>query len=311
MQILFPDNFPTESEMITYIKKIILKSWKTNINEQKIQKWLANFTGQVFDIDDEKKLALWLLCNYTFYNEEEISHLCSVLSNLFLHALITNSFSSSQKISKSEIDEILSKTIFTQIGKPGESGGMILYYFRQEARLSIQNFAQLDSIDFNKYDNIVCIDDSILSGNTAKTFFQQKLQNKIKQNNHIYFLSLFSTQEALDNLKPLGIELIYSILLDKRSQYFSDESMCFSMFPSLLQYGKIMAEEYGKSLIDDKYEKPLGYNNGQYNFSMFYNSPNNTLPIFWSNKNNWYPLFLRKEKIYFDDKSKRDYNNFI
>ena len=156
MNVLFPMNFPSVNDMITIIMKISSKSWKNNLTESSINKWLDNFSGKVFDENDERRIALWLLCNFTFYNETEISHLCSVLSNNFLHSLLSDN--SQEIVSKDDIDKILKRTIFTQIGKPGESGGIILYYFRQQAQLSIQNFAYLNSIDFNGYDNIVCID---------------------------------------------------------------------------------------------------------------------------------------------------------
>lgn len=56
--------------------------------DRDIQEWLSNFKGEVFEEKLEQQLALWLLCNYTFYNQEDVRHLCKILYNTFFHQLI-------------------------------------------------------------------------------------------------------------------------------------------------------------------------------------------------------------------------------
>lgn len=300
----FPENFPNNEEMIDAIKSISKHSWKNELTNKDIENWLNNFTGEVFDQDIEKKLALWMLYNFIFYSQNEISYLCNVLCDNLIHKLLLDKKTSNSE--KKEIESILSSTFFTPLGNASESGGLILYYFRQSAELNIQKFLYYNKIvekmDSTDSYNIVCLDDCIMSGSSATTFYE-KLEKDIdmkKTKCKLYFISLFATKESEALLKAKGINLVYSILLDSKNQYFSKDSICFSMFPTLLEPSRLLASKYGEKIInqEEKGMEPLGYKNGQYNIGMYYNTPNNSLPIFWSSRNNWHPIFPRKEKIY-------------
>ncbi len=300
--ITLPSNFPSEATMLDVLKKTIEQSWKIDLDIEDIHDWLSNFKGVCFNIDVERQLALWLLCNFTYYNEEEVNHMCQVLfKNLVHHLMIDNHL-----FTEVEAEEQIKRTSFTSIGRAGESGGLLLYHFRQESKLDLERFIFPTDIMETKSDSIVCIDDVMMSGGTAERFFYDHSDAlSVKK---IYYISLITTKVAVEKLNKLGITVIYCAILDERSQVFSNNSLAFYKFPEIKVYAKELAEEYGKQIEP---QKPLGYKNGEYCFGMFYNVPNNSLPIFWSDKNDWHPIFLRKEKYQNAKQAKRKYSHFI
>lgn len=287
MGIGFPDNFPDKPQMLSILLKTIEKSWKTEIDITKINLWLDNFTGLVYDAEDEKRLALWLLCNYTYYSPNDINHLCKILYNKFVHDLIIR-----EKLeTKEQIEAELKTVCFSSIGSASESGGLLLYHFRQEANLSIDRFFYPTSIDSTENNTLVLIDDATLSGGTGLRNFYDKLANI--PHKYIYYLTIIASEDAVKRLQEKGIVVIYCALVDERNKCFSGKSMVFHRYPSLTEITKDMVKRYGEMIEPDK---PLGYKDGQYSFGFYYNTPNNSLPIFWSTEN-WYPIFARKEKL--------------
>lgn len=65
----FPGDFPSFETMMSVLKKVFEKSWKVDLDIEDINLWLGNFTGTFFDTEDERRLALWMLCNFTYYND--------------------------------------------------------------------------------------------------------------------------------------------------------------------------------------------------------------------------------------------------
>ena len=288
MNIEFPDNFPTKDTMFDILHKIIEKSWKNDISASDINEWLSNFSGKVFDVDSEQRLALWLLCNFTFYSSEDINHLCKVLFRKFIHDLISR-----DNIEINQIEEVLKQVCFSSVGSASESGGLLLYHFRQEANLSLDRFFYPTSIESTTDTTIVLIDDATLSGGTALRSFYKRLEDL--PHKHIYYLTIIASEEAIEKLKEKGIIVICCSIVDERNKCFSENSMAFYRYPSLKNFAKQLAEKYGEDIVESP-DKPLGYKNGEYCFGFYYNTPNNSLPIFWSHKN-WTPIFPRKEKL--------------
>lgn len=298
----FPEQFPSMDAMFTILRKTFERSWRISLHSDDVNLWLEDFTGKVFAIDVEKRLALWLLCNFTYYNMDEINHLCALLFKYFLHQLITDEGYQGIDAITSRVNE----SIFTSIGTASESGGLLLYHFRQEAKLSIDRFFFPAAINSTDDDIIVCIDDVIISGGTAARFFHNNLASMKKKK--IYFLALIISEEALEKLKELGICVICCEVLDARNKVFSPQSLCFHKFPGLCAPAKALAETYGKRIEPSK---PLGYRNGEYAFGTYYNIPNNTLPIFWSESSNWHPILPRKEKYQNVTQYRREYQTFV
>ena len=298
--ISFPHDFPSNESMMIFLKKTFEKSWKVNLDLEDVNKWLNNFTGEFFEEDDERRMALWLLCNFTYYNSEEVNHLCSVLFRNFVHRLMKDR----GLLTANDADDLINTAYFTSIGEASESGGLLLYHFRQEAHLSIDRFV-FPTVIPPESDIIVCIDDVMMSGGTAARFFHN---NKEKFNGKsIYYLTLITSPEATKKLEDLGITVIYCGKLDNRNKVFSEDSLCFFKYPQLRENAYTLAKGYGE-IIEPK--KSLGYKNGQYCFGFYYNIPNNSLPIFWSS-NNWVPILFRKEKYQNAKQAKREYNYFI
>lgn len=300
-EFVFPDSFPSEEKMLDILKKTIEKSWRVDLSIDEIEAWLSNFSGKVFEPSVERRLALWLLCNFTYYNEDEVNHLCGLLFKKLVHQLMIDKCLNTEE----DAERCIRNTIFTSIGKASESGGLLLYHFRQEAHLDLDRFIFPTGIADTVYDTIVCIDDVMISGGTASRFFHN-YKDKLSEKN-VYYITIIATDEAINALSNLGITVIYSIKLDDRNRAFSDSSLLYFKFPTLLQYSQRLSEEYGK-LIEPK--KSLGHRNGQYCFGLYYNIPNNSLPIFWSS-NGWTPIFLRKEKYQNAKQAKRKYSHFI
>ena len=288
--IEFPDSFPKPEHMYEILRKTIEKAWKVDFCVSAIDDWLANFSGKVFDIHDEKRLALWLLCNYTYYSPVEVNHLCRILYNYLLHDIIVQ-----DSLSVSQLEETIKKTCFSSIGSASESGGLLLYHFRQEANLSIDRFFYPTEIKSDMETIVVFIDDATLSGGTGERHFYNLIQRL--QYKRVYYLTIIASEQAITKLQEHGIHVISCSIVNNRNRCFSEDSMIFYRYPSIRDYAKKMAEEYGKTILRPKSKaKPLGYDDGQYCFGFYYNTPNNTLPIFWSDYN-WKPIFHRKEKL--------------
>ncbi|HAN20438.1 MAG: hypothetical protein A2Y15_08780 [Clostridiales bacterium GWF2_36_10] len=287
MAIDFPDNFPNIEQMLGILQKTIEKSWKIEIDIDDIYSWLNNFTGQFCDAEDEKRIALWILCNYTYYNPDDINHLCKILYKNFLHDVIVKN----NLYEEDSIEKELKNVCFSSIGSASESGGLLLYHFRQQANISIDRFFYPTSIDSTSENIVVFIDDATLSGGTAlRTFFKNVENIPYKS---IYYLTIIASKEAVEKLSEKGINVIYCTLVDERNKCFSDASMVFYRFPELKDLVKNIIKNYGEII---EHEMPLGYKDGEYCFGFYYNTPNNSLPIFWSS-NNWKPIFARKEKL--------------
>ena len=113
--------------------------WKHKFTDQEIETWLSNFNGKVFGKSYEKELALWLLANFVYFNEDEVRHLCKILYRDFIHEMLLAKKNSVSNIENS-IKEILNTSRFYNLGRPGESGAYVLYYFRQGNDLPLNNF---------------------------------------------------------------------------------------------------------------------------------------------------------------------------
>ena len=303
-KIEWPKNFPDETTMFELLKKMAKAAWQNEsvFSAKDINDWLENFTGEVFDKEDERKLALWMLCNFTYYNENEINHLNRIVYKNFIHDLAK--YKNIKAEEDNELQELLNNVYFAAMGKASESGGLILYYFRQQSGLSLKKFYFPTSLPDEEDSILVFIDDVTLSGDTASAFFEEKLKTvKYKK---AYCLTLFASNDAIDRIEQTGVKVIYSTILSEHEKCFSENSLVFVTFPNLREHSKLMAESYGKKIYPSW---PLGYKNGQYCFGLHYNTPNNTLPIFWAD-NDWTPIFTRKEKKYKND-TRYKYDRYI
>lgn len=281
------------------IRNTSIVAWQKEISEEKIDKWLQNFVGGYFeDVENEKKLALWLLSHFSYYTLEDVRTLCKKLFDQYLHEKLSSC--SGMDLSK-DINEIINNTLFIGLGNDSESGNNILYYFRQENCLSKKNF----EIDINRtYENLVFVDDVTISGEQALKYIQSR---KIKAKN-TYVAVMIATEEAIKKIKNFKgkITPIATMVLDKRDKAFSDAAYVFSekRIRELRKSAQEFCELYGKQAVkgcEYMASHPLGFEDGQYMIGFEYNTPDNTLPIFWGTGSGWNPLFKRYPKIYYGE----------
>lgn len=126
--ITFPNDFPSCDKMISTLKVTFEKSWRIPMDIEDVENWLNNFSGEFYSKEDERRIALWLLCNFTYYGDIEINHLCAVLFHNLMHKLAVDM----NLTCALDVDNVLKKTVFTSIGSASESGGLMLYHFRQD-----------------------------------------------------------------------------------------------------------------------------------------------------------------------------------
>ena len=86
---------PSYEILINTLRKTLSTAWHiNNIHEIGINKWLSNFVGDALcakgvkreeAINLERQIALFLLCNFIYYNEEEVNHL---MKNIFINSFL-------------------------------------------------------------------------------------------------------------------------------------------------------------------------------------------------------------------------------
>lgn len=294
---IFSQHLPTTEELFDVIRHTSSTIWGDLLSEKKILEWLENFKGEVFPIEEEQLLALWLLSNFTYYNPSEVEHLCKVVYRLLKREVILENNNNSVNID-SQIKNFFLKTNIISSGTTSESGGVISFIFRTQNDLPIELFRDsINAIDPN-IQNIVIIDDVALTSNSssqAYNFFKDKLNQY--PNKKFYYLTLICYKEAAQFLEECfqNLKIISAIKLDNRDKCFSNESHIFNSFPEIINDAKKFVLHYGLK-IDKRI--PLGYKNGEYTFGFYYNTPDNTLPIFWGTSNNWVSIITRYNKNY-------------
>jgi hypothetical protein len=296
---------PSEEDLFKQIMLTVDRAWKNELSRNDIEKWLHNFNGEVFSRDYERRLALYLLANFVYYNASEVRHLCKTLFHDFLHWMLLHDIESSPNI-ETQLDSIVRTSAFCPLGKPGESGAFVLYYFRQENQIPTKFIS--DPAKVPAYvKNVIFVDDVTISGVQAKEYLRSGIQKSRKA----MLLTFLATDEAIQMLNQDGIQVISCINLDERSKCFSDKANLYRDFGDSFDDCKRFATEYGKKCLLHQlgtYE-PLGYKNGQYTFGFFYNTPDNTLPIYWANNKGWTPIMKRYEKT--SEVLYREYGRFV
>lgn len=316
-----------EETLLQVLKDTVDTSWgKEILDGEKIENWLSNFKGRVFEREYERKLALLLAINIVYYNEKDICYLVKVAYKKLLHDIMIKE--------KLDIEAVARSIVFLPLGSISESGPFLSYYFRKENNLSIDFFAQsVESIrNISEKRNIVFLDDVSITGGQANWYIgrlkkKQELWEQVLHEKKFYALFLISTSIVQKKLKKEGIHLCSPIVMDERSQCFNEKSVIYKIFDKKIRniirvQSKYMAQKYGYDLLVEHYryngelfrilEKgkkeeeirqkivndALGYNDSEVLIAFEYNTPNNSLPIIWGENNGWKPLFKRYDKLY-------------
>lgn len=294
---------PTRNELIELIVNTMETVWSVRSKRPDIENWLKQFNGSLLkDIDIEQRIALLLLCNFVYYNMDEVRYLCRKIFKAYIHYVLENDIEYSlSDLNDSSID-IINNTIFIPVGNPSESGSNLLYYYRQENMLPKNRFYFDGDIEIMKAKNIVFIDDVSLTGTQVVKYLELNIKKYCDKN--IFFTPLILTTDAKnyieDELKEkfdCSLVLLPGLLLDEREKVFSDQSYIFYERNELMQVTKDFVEHYSKKFM---IREPMGFENSQLALGFFYNIPNNTLPIFWANNEKYSGLFKRSPKVYGD-----------
>jgi hypothetical protein len=294
-KITASSEIPSEEELLKQIMLTVDTVWGNKISMNEIERWLQNFKGLFFPINYERRLALYLLANFVYYNEAEVRHLCKTLFNDFLHSMLLHDGSTDLSNMEIQLDSIVRTSAFCPLGKPGESGAFVLYYFRQENQIPTKFIS--DPSRLPAYvKTIVFVDDVTISGTQAIDY----LNNFMDRNKKTMLLTFLSTDDSIQLLEQHKIHVISCIKLDDRSRCFSDKGNLYRDFRNSYDDCKKFALEYGKISLCHQPgvdHHPLGYMDGEYTFGFFYNTPDNTLPIFWAENKGWSPIIKRYDKL--------------
>jgi hypothetical protein len=317
------------TKIYSYYQTIWRDKWKDGADQA--EEWLKNFSDGPSELVELERLnMLYLLSRFMYFGHVELRELLLTLyRDLVRHPIVyairkANDDTLDTAFINSELIKELDATRFLGVGNPSESGVHLLYYFRQECKLSKELF--INSGDIFKTKQItektegkisrtyleseiknktikryIFIDDFCGSGSQAKDYLQETIRNMKFMNPDIEvnYLMLFATEKGLNVVESLKVfNHVGSVFtIDESFKSFSKESRYYSIecTPEINKaFAKDTALKYGRSL----YNPPLGYDDCQLLLGLFHNTPDNTLPIFWSEQGNWNPIFKRYHKIY-------------
>jgi hypothetical protein len=301
------------------------RAWEERLSAQTIQNWLGNFTGLTgATVALEQLHALHLLSQFMYYGSREMRVLLrSLYRELFLLPLANRIRSVSP--TPSEFTDRLrgehAATRFLGVGNPSESGVHLLYYFRQENRLSKDHFLDSAQIYSSKIDaaggrtriaryqdvkRYIFIDDICGSGETAERYSKDLLPDLIanQPDAELHYLALFATSSGLKRVRENTIfaersEAVYE--LDPSYKFCGGQSRYFSNTPPEIHVSLLisLASSYGALIYPSD---ALGFGDSQLLLGFSHNTPDNTLPIIWGDPDNgssckWMPVFKRYPKF--------------
>lgn len=287
------NELPEKDDLLNEIVLTNELVWGSRISKDAITEWLSNFTGAVFNKEYEQLIALWLLYNYVFYNENEVKHLCRTVYREYLHRrLLANPVGSIDE----RLERINSTSMFSSLGVQGESGGMVLYIFRTTNDIGRRDIVPHNGTLRANINTVVFVDDVTLSSHEDSQAWRY-LNSEISKypNCDIHLLTLLASESAIEFLSAKNIEVTNAITLTNENKAFHENSNIFNLNGDHKENAMKLANHYGKVCFP---ENPLGYSNSQYLFGFYYNVPDNTLPIIWSKYNGWKPIFERYHKNY-------------
>jgi len=321
-----PLNDRLKQKIYAYFQTIWREKWSEGIDSQ----WLSNFEDLDDDTREKEKInMLYLLSKFMYFGNSEVRQLLLALyRDLFKYPIIAsirkrNGDTRDLHLIEAEFKQELNATRFLGVGNPSESGVHLLYYFRQEAKLSKEHFINTSEIfSTNKVDEVIggisrtylktnlkdshikryiFIDDFCGSGSQAKSYLKEVVQNIKFENStaEVSYFMLFGIEKGVESVRSLNIfdkvEAVFTV--DDTFKAFSPNSRYFKVHIDdqiEKDYSKITASKYGKTL----FYPPLGHDNCELLIGLFHNTPDNSLPIFWSEKDGWKPIFKRYNKIY-------------
>lgn len=254
--------------------------WEYRVRKDKLEDWLSNF-----ETEDEKFHALHLLSEFTYFGDVQLRHLLrSLYRDLYRYPIIE----SIRRLNNNTIDpnriepiftDLQHKTRFFGIGNPSESGVSLLYYFRQENRLSKKLFSHSKEIivhkdlkynlNFPYLEYYIFIDDFCGSGTqvTSDTDLVKTIQmiKELKPTAKIYYLMLMGTSTGIKTVEDAMVttkseltlkmfDHVSSVIeIDDTFKCFDSNSRYYPINNTYVnkEQAKNMAYKYGFQLIRD------------------------------------------------------------
>lgn len=325
----------TQENLKAKIKILNETLWDNRALNPSIEKWLSNFST-----DKEKLHALYLLSKFMYFGAVPMRNLLkSLYRDLFRYPLIESIRRNNKNTLDSDLIENKFKeeernTMFLGVGNPSESGAHLLYFFRQENKLSKKMFVYTDEIldrskapirlRFPKVKHYVFIDDFCGSGSqaTSDNIIKRcvsELKN-LSTDVKISYLMLFATSTGIKNVKDSRLyDRVEAVIeLDDTYKCFDANSRIFPQREGAIfdkEFTREFCYRHGRPLFYSINQKEgftgneleqksdsaaLGWGDCQLLLGFFHNTPDNTLPIIWYDEEDidWFPIFKRYNKKY-------------
>ena len=326
----------TQENLKAKIKILNETLWDNRALNPSIEKWLSNFST-----DKEKLHALYLLSKFMYFGAVPMRNLLkSLYRDLFRYPLIESIRRNNENTLDSDLIENKFKeeernTKFLGVGNPSESGAHLLYFFRQENKLSKKMFVYTDevlhrscdriSLRFPEVKHYVFIDDFCGSGSQV-TDEENNIKScvgeikKLSADVKVFYLMLFATSKGVENVKKSGLfDRVEAVIeLDDTYKCFDANSRIFPQREGAIfdkEFTREFCYRHGRPLFYSINQKEgctgneleqksdsaaLGWGDCQLLLGFFHNTPDNTLPIIWYDEEDidWFPIFKRYNKKY-------------
>ena len=300
--------------------------WEGRVDRRRIDLWLSNFTGKHTDQRSEQDYALLLLSHVMYFGEREIRELLrAMFRDHYRYRVVQevrrrlNGSSDVAAIHEGYRD-ILSRTRFSPMGNPSESGTHLMYWFRQENQLDPELFVHSEKLADRPLEDpaarlvdqniqrLVFLDDFCGSGCQALELTESLVPQLRRAGAEtgvsltISYLVLFANAEGVARVREEGpfdsVDAVFE--LDQSYGAFSDRARQFAGGVGGVNRETIrrMAAGYGELIWR---EWPLGFNDDQLLLAFHHNTPDNTLPILWAGPPEypfWHGPFGRYPKYY-------------
>lgn len=314
-----------EQDYYEKLRVIVEQAWDSEVKWPEIESWVANFTGEYYAVEEERRLALLMLTRFMYFSRTLVRQMLrSVYRDQIespIKQRIRRNFGNTTdfELIAHNYEAELDATRFIGVGNPAESGAHLLYYFRQVNYLKKDLFSDIASafqpardskgeiyykpreVSVGRY---IFFDDLVGSATQATQYLKPYIKLIRERNDKVElkFISLFATREGLDKLsEPDFFDGNVSTLfeLDETYKAFEPETRYFNAPPDWFSLEKLkaMCKGYGARFSN---LHSLGYKNGQLLLGFAHNTPDNVPPIFWNEgrKVPWHPIFVRYDKKY-------------
>lgn len=310
-------------ELIGKVRVLIETVWAgAQIKLPNVEAWLANFSGEVEDEQQEQLYALYVLSHFMYFDIARFREMLKVVyRDLYRYPIVQRvRKAKGGSLTPSHVADIAAdvaveekRTRFIGMGNPSESGSLLLYLFRQANELPVTRFLHGHEI-FSRFGGVneirlrnpsvrhyVFIDDLCGTGTQACEYSRDLvtiLKDKDPSVRVSYFV-LFATDSGLAQVRTSSkfdcVECVFE--LDSSFRTFSSNSRVFAASPP--EIAKDSAQQvfrhYGSKLIP---QHPLGFEDGQLLLGFWHNVPDNTLPTVWyRGPLTWNPIFERHPKF--------------